>query len=102
MRHFGDFLQYIKYIKHYSPHTVLAYQKDLEQFFSYSGFDSGSGESDVNAQQIRDWMINLLETGHTPRTTNRKISALKRYFGYLLKEGIIPSNPVKRVSGTEY
>jgi integrase/recombinase XerC len=97
MRHFGDFLQYIKYIKHYSPHTVLSYQKDLEQFFSYSGFDAGSEESSVNAQNIREWMVNLMENGNTARTTNRKISALKRYFGYLLKEGIINTNPAKRV-----
>ena len=97
MRHFGDFLQYIKYIKHYSPNTVLSYQKDLEQFFCYSGFDAGSEESAVNAQHIREWMVHLLENGNTARTTNRKISALKRYFGYLLKEGIISANPAKRV-----
>ncbi len=97
MRHFGDFLQYIKYIKHYSPNTVLSYQKDLEQFFFFSGFDAGSEESAVNAQHIREWMVHLMETGNTTRTTNRKISALKRYFGYLLKEGIISSNPAKRV-----
>jgi len=97
MRHFGDFLQYITYIKHYSPHTVLSYQTDLEQFFSYSGFDAGSEESAVNAQHIRDWMVHVMETGNTARTTNRKISALKRYFGYLLKEGIIPTNPASRV-----
>jgi integrase/recombinase XerC len=97
MRHFGDFLQYIKYIKHYSPNTVLSYQKDLEQFFLYSGLDAGSEESAVNAQHIREWMVHLMETGNTPRTANRKISALKRYFGYLLKEGIISVNPAKRV-----
>jgi integrase/recombinase XerC len=97
MRHFGDFLQYIKYIKHYSPNTVLSYQKDLEQFFFFSGFDAGSEESAVNAQHIREWMVHLMETGNTTRTTNRKISALKRYFGYLLKEGIISFNPAKRV-----
>lgn len=97
MRHFGDFIQYIKYIKHYSPHTVLSYQKDLEQFFSYSGFDAGSDESGVDAQNIREWMVHLMENGNTARTTNRKISALKRYFGYLLKEGIINTNPAKRV-----
>lgn len=97
MRHFGDFLQYIKYIRHYSPNTVLSYQKDLEQFFSYSGFDGGSEESAVNAQHIREWIIHLMENGNTARTTNRKISALKRYFGYLLKEGIISANPAKRV-----
>jgi integrase/recombinase XerC len=97
MRHFGDFLQYIKYIKHYSPNTVLSYQKDLEQFFLYSGFDGGSDELTVNAQHIREWIVHLMENGNTARTTNRKISALKRYFGYLLKEGIISANPAKRV-----
>jgi integrase/recombinase XerC len=97
MRHFGDFLQYIKFIKHYSPNTVLSYQKDLEQFFSYSGWDAGCEETAVNAQHIREWMVHLMETGHTARTTNRKISALKRYFGYLLREGIITVNPAKRV-----
>jgi integrase/recombinase XerC len=38
-----------------------------------------------------------METGNTARTTNRKISALKRYFGYLLKEGIISANPARKV-----
>ncbi len=42
-------------------------------------------------------MVHLMENGNTARTTNRKISALKRYFGYLLKEGIINTNPAKRV-----
>jgi integrase/recombinase XerC len=97
MRHFGDFLQYIKFIKHYSPHTVQSYQLDLEQFFLYSAFDEGSEESVVNARHIRDWIVHLMETGHTARTTNRKISALKRYFGYLLKEGVIVHNPATRV-----
>lgn len=97
MRHFGDFLQYIKFIKHYSPNTVLSYQKDLEQFFLYSSFDSDSDESTVNARHIREWMVHLMENGNTARTTNRKVSALKRYFGYLLKEGIISVNPAKRV-----
>jgi integrase/recombinase XerC len=69
----------------------------VEQFFFYSGFDAGSEESAVNAQHIREWIVHLMENGNTARTTNRKISALKRYFGYLLKEGIIYANPARRV-----
>ncbi|MBN1789498.1 MAG: tyrosine-type recombinase/integrase [Bacteroidales bacterium] len=97
MRHFGDFLQYIQFIKHYSPHTVDAYRKDLEQFFIYCSADSNSEESSVDHHLIRGWIVDLMESGHSARTTNRKISALKTYFRFLLKEGIITSNPIARV-----
>jgi len=97
MRHFGDFLQYIQYIKHYSPHTVNAYRKDLEQFFLYCSADPETEESSIGHPIIRGWIVELMESGNSARTTNRKISALKTYFRYLLKEGIISTNPVTRV-----
>jgi integrase/recombinase XerC len=97
MRHFGDFLQYIKYIKHYSPHTALSYQKDLEQFFSFGSFDPEAEESAIDTRLIREWMVHLVETDHSSKTINRKISALKSYIRYLQKEGIITVNPVARV-----
>jgi integrase/recombinase XerC len=97
MRHFGDFLQYIKYIKHYSPHTIRSYEKDLEQFFSFCAIDPGTDESVVTHHHIRDWIVHLLESGITSRSVNRKISSLKSYFRYLLKEGAIDSNPVMKV-----
>jgi integrase/recombinase XerC len=97
MRHFGGFLQYIKYIKHYSPYTSLSYQKDLEQFFTFCAFDAESEETAVDSHLIRNWMVHLVETGNSPKTINRKISALKSYFRYLQKEGIIGINPVARV-----
>jgi integrase/recombinase XerC len=97
MRHFGDFLQYIKYIRHYSPHTVLSYQKDLEQFFLFYSFDAGTEESAVDSRQVRDWMVHLMESGNSARTVNRKISSLKSYFRYLHREGIVQANPVVHV-----
>jgi integrase/recombinase XerC len=97
MRHFGDFLQYIQYIKHYSPHTVLSYRKDLEQFFLFCGTGSDVHESILDHHMIRSWIVNLMESGNTARTVNRKISSLKTYFRYLLKEGVLTINPVKKV-----
>lgn len=41
--------------------------------------------------------MELMETGHTARTTNRKISSLKTYFRYLLKEGVVTVNPLNKV-----
>jgi integrase/recombinase XerC len=97
MRHFGDFLQYIQYIKHYSPHTIQSYRKDLEQFFAFCAFGDAEDESVIDHHQIRNWIVELIETGHSARTTNRKISSLKTYFRYLLKEGIVGLNPVNKV-----
>jgi integrase/recombinase XerC len=96
MRHFGDFLQYIQYIKHYSPLTVESYRKDLEQFFQYCSLPDDD-ETRIDHHQVRGWIVYLMESGHTARTTNRKISTLKTYFKYLLKEGVITSNPVSKV-----
>ncbi len=96
MRHFGDFLQYIQFIKHYSPLTVESYRRDLEQFFQYCSF-ADDDETRIDHHLVRGWIVSLMESGHTARTTNRKISSLKTYFKYLLKEGVITSNPVAKV-----
>ncbi len=97
MRHFGDFLQYIQYIKHYSPHTLRSYRKDLEQFFIFCNFEEESDESAIDHHLIRNWIVELMETGNSARTTNRKLSALKTYFRYLQKEGIVAANPLNKV-----
>jgi integrase/recombinase XerC len=97
MKHFGDFLQYIQHIKHYSPHTVKSYRKDLEQFFAFCSSDVSADEVNIDHHQIRNWVIEIIESGLTARTANRKISAIKTYFRYLQKEGIITMNPVAKV-----
>jgi integrase/recombinase XerC len=97
MRHFGAFLQYIQYIKQYSPHTVRSYKKDLEQFFAFCSNGIDDPETSIDHHQIRNWIIELMETGNSARSTNRKISALKTYFRYLMKEGIVTVNPVLKV-----
>lgn len=97
MRHFGDFLQYIQFIRHYSPHTVRSYRKDLEQFFHFCAAEADSEETSIDHHLIRSWIVNLMESGNSARTTKRKISALKTYCRYLLKEGVIQANPVAKV-----
>jgi integrase/recombinase XerC len=97
MRHFADFLQYIQFVKQYSPHTVRAYQKDLEQFFAYMASGKEDDESAIDHHQIRGWIMETMEAGSTSRSVNRKISTLKTYFKYLMKEGAISVNPVLKV-----
>ncbi|HEX2395349.1 MAG TPA: tyrosine-type recombinase/integrase, partial [Bacteroidales bacterium] len=97
MRHYGEFLQYIQYIKHFSPHTVSSYRKDIEQFFAFCSASTDEAESTIDHHQIRGWIIELMESGNSARTTNRKISALKSYFRYLMREGFIQVNPMNKV-----
>ncbi len=97
MRHFGGFLQYIQYIKKYSAHTVRSYKTDLEQFFAFCSLGEDEDEVGISHHQIRSWIVFLMDSGDTARTVNRKISTLKTYFKYLMREGHITENPVSKV-----
>ncbi|HVS91838.1 MAG TPA: tyrosine-type recombinase/integrase [Mucilaginibacter sp.] len=92
------FIHYIQYEKRYSPHTVSAYQSDLEQFFAFlSQFEiSPDSPADVAYQHIRSWMVHLMED-KTARSVNRKIATLRKYFKFLLREGVITSNPASKI-----
>ena len=59
---YTDFIDYLKYEKRVSPHTVTAYEHDLAQFFSYLEEKLEIHQlSDVHSEDIRSWIISLLE-----------------------------------------
>lgn len=94
----AQFINYIKYEKRYSLHTVKAYQKDLDQFFSYLKIQYEISKiQDVDHHIIRSWIIELIELGNSNRSVNRKISTLKSFYRYLLKKGHIRQNPMKLI-----
>lgn len=94
----AEFLQYIRYEKNFSTHTVVAYRRDLSQFFefiqnNYQTDDPGLVESDM----IRSWMVQFLENNYTARTVNRKLSCLKSYWHFLVRRDLTQKNPVQRI-----
>ncbi|WP_421920356.1 tyrosine-type recombinase/integrase [Marinifilum sp.] len=94
-----SFLSYLQYEKRYSAHTVLSYDCDLTQFFEfYSGSEDIQIE-DITFKDVRRWIVFLMNEGKTSRTVNRKLSTLKSFFKYLLRESVIDSNPMDRVVG---
>lgn len=94
-----SFLQYLQYEKRFSPHTVLAYQKDLEQFTTFIMEICGlTSVAEVRHSHIRSWVVELLSGDITPRTVRRKLSALKSYFRFLLKREHLSHNPMLKVS----
>jgi integrase/recombinase XerC len=92
------FLDYITFEKRYSQHTIDAYRSDLEQFFDF--VTAQYNISDINKvdhQVVRSWVVSLMENKNTARTVNRKITTLKSYFKFLIKDGSLQENPMNRV-----
>lgn len=99
-----SFIDYLKFEKRVSIHTVTAYQHDLEQFFTYIKNNLDIAEiSDITASEIRTWIITLLEDNeHSTRTVNRKLSSLKAYYRYMIKVGHIESNPMLQIHSPKF
>lgn len=94
-----SFLDYLKFEKRYSQHTIVSYENDLAQFFAYlaSQFESPAiGE--ISALFIRSWLAELKEEGISSKTINRKISTLKSFFKYQLKTGVLKETPMTTVT----
>jgi integrase/recombinase XerC len=95
------FIDYIRYERNYSDHTALSYAKDLEQFEEYAKanhegqFDPETIDSDI----VRNWIVFLLDEGIAASSVNRKLSSLKSFFKFLVKQGIVPTNPLLLLNG---
>jgi len=92
------FLTYLQVEKRASAHTVVSYRNDLKQFWNYvqQAFPDLDWAA-VDAVIIRTYIITLMEEKITPRSVNRKISALKSFYKYHLKMGVFKNNPVLQV-----
>jgi len=92
------FINYLRYEKRLSSHTVLAYSNDLEQFFIYlKNVYSLDNIKEANHSVIRSWIVSLMENKISVRSTNRKISTLKSFYKYLLREKILDVNPMYKI-----
>ena len=95
----NEFIQYLTSEKRFSEHTCIAYRKDIEQFLEFAGTSSQSEIEEVNSRLIRGWMVTLLEGEYTATSVNRKLSSLRTYFKWLLRQGIIKVNPLQAIVG---
>ncbi|MBL4735828.1 MAG: tyrosine-type recombinase/integrase [Flavobacteriales bacterium] len=92
------FLSYLQNEKRYSPLTVSAYTTDLAQFYNFikSQYDLAEIE-DVNHSLIRSWIVDMIDADMSTRSVNRKITTLKSYYKFLLREGIVNKNPMLKI-----
>ena len=89
-----SFINYLKYEKRCSSHTVIAYKNDLDQFEQFCTEMVGEfNVKKVDAKLVRSWIVLLMENELSARSVNRKITTIKSFFKYLMKEQIVESNP---------
>jgi integrase/recombinase XerC len=96
----NNFLNYLRFEKRYSFHTILAYEEDLQQFFTYlrEQFNMhGPALSEISSSFIRSWLASLKENKNSAKTINRKISSLKSFFKYHLRTGELEQSPMTTI-----
>lgn len=94
------YLKYLRYERNYSSHTEISYSEDLLQFATFLKNECEDIDiKSVDADIIRKWVVSLMENKLTARSANRKLSALKSFFKYLLRTGEVTKDPTRRVSG---
>jgi integrase/recombinase XerC len=96
----SGFFSYLNLQKRFSPLTTKNYHSDLQQFFNFldsevKDYHLGS----ISYQDIRSFIAFQMDKGLSPVSVNRKISALKSFFKYLLRNGNIEHNPTQKIQG---
>ncbi|WP_300938201.1 MULTISPECIES: site-specific tyrosine recombinase/integron integrase [Pseudomonadati] len=95
-----SFLDYLQYERNYSEKTVLAYGEDIKQLREFAQEEYGKFDPlEVEAELIREWIVSLMDRGYTSTSVNRKLSSLRTFYKYLLKQGEVVVDPLCRIKG---
>jgi integrase/recombinase XerC len=92
------FVDYLTVEKRYSEHTCTAYRMDLIQFRDYLAISyENLPVEEANFQIVRSWIASLMDNDISARSVNRKITTLRTFYRFLLKNGKIEINPMLKI-----
>ncbi|WP_449539998.1 tyrosine recombinase XerC [Ferdinandcohnia sp. Marseille-Q9671] len=92
------FKEYLQIEKNYSEYTIVHYEQSIEHFFLFLERETISNLSEVEYLDVRLYLTELYKKQYARRTVAKKISTLRSFFNYLLKEKLITHNPFALVS----
>ena len=98
MKEIDKYIEYIKYEKRYSNHTVGAYNIDLNQYVRFVGQKYDINILDSDFSHIRSWIVYLSNEEISKRSINRKITTLRSFFKYFKQNGQIVANPAAKIN----
>ena len=95
-----DFLKFLRLERNYSQKTIDNYRADLELFeLFFRKLEADLSWKDVDADIIRDWIEQMMDRGNAPTSVNRRLSALRSYYRYALKRGVVETDPTYNIQG---
>ena len=100
--HFADFLLHLGVEKAGSPHTVKAYREDLTQCLGFLRQRAGLGSlspADWSVRGLRGFLAHLHDQGYAKTTIARRLAAVRTFGKFLLREGVLVSNPADALRG---
>jgi integrase/recombinase XerD len=89
------FLEYLRIERAYSKHTINAYRSDVEQFRK----ELGSDLLKASSNDVAKFIVGRLESGTLPRSMARKLSSIRAFYGFMLNEEAVTSNPTRFLRG---
>jgi len=94
-----SFIEYLQFEKRYSKHTIISYQNDLEQFFQFllSQYETADIRQ-ITPSMVRTWLAELKGDEMTAKSINRKISTLKSFYKFQLRQGLVATSPMTTIS----
>lgn len=97
-RWIDSFAAELQHRRRASPHTLRGYTRDIVQFTQFLERQfPNAGWADVQPNAIRAFLADMHRLALSPRTMERKIAALRAFFTYLQRQGVVSSNPAGAV-----
>jgi integrase/recombinase XerC len=97
-RLFQSYIRYLEVERNASPYTVRNYIHDLRHFLEFLGAEKVTTLGEVDRHLLRRYIASLLESGFEKTSVARKVSALRSFYRYLIRENIVSSNPLATIS----
>lgn len=94
------FLDYLRYERNYSDKTIKEYGTDIAQFRNFvQEEDCEFDLREVQPIMIREWVISLMDQGKASSSVNRKLSSLRSFYKFLLRQGVVEVDPLRKITG---
>jgi len=87
------FTEYLQIEKNYSEYTIVCYKRDIEEFFDFMEREVIKGISEVTYSDVRLFLTELHTKNYSSRSIARKVSSLRSFYKFLVREKIVSENP---------
>ncbi len=92
-----NFLHHLETEKRFSANTVLSYRRDLESLEKYCLDQKITAWQNLKTHHLRTYTAKIFSRGLGPRSIQRRLSGIRSFMNYLLREGLIKSNPASGI-----